>query len=91
MKVVAFKNPHGTRSKRVFFCLSFMLCPMHAVNKSYSPFPKRPRQYAAEIIALPMRAQRARALNDVPEFYRAWVAELVSDYFAKRKFLNRRE
>lgn len=49
-------------------------------------FGKRPRQYAAEIIALPMRAQRQRALAEVPDEVRDWVREYVEDYFAKRKF-----
>lgn len=45
---------------------------------------KRPRHYAAEIIALPTRAARAAALDAVPEIIRDWVRHLVEDHFAKR-------
>lgn len=50
---------------------------------------KRPRHYAAEIIALPSREARLAALARVPDLYRDWVNELVQDYFAKRHFLER--
>lgn len=39
---------------------------------------KWPRQYAAEICAMESAADRAKALEDVPEKYREWVAELVA-------------
>lgn len=51
---------------------------------------KRPRHYAAEIIALPTRAARAAALDAVPEIIRDWVRHLVEDHFAKRAHLARR-
>jgi len=51
---------------------------------------KRPRHYAAEIIALPTRAARAAALDTVPEIIRDWVRHLVEDHFAKRAHLARR-
>lgn len=51
---------------------------------------KRPRHYAAEIIALPTRAARAAALDTVPAIIRDWVRHLVEDHFAKRAHLARR-
>lgn len=51
---------------------------------------KRPRHYAAEIIALPTRAARAAALDAVPAIIRDWVRHLVEDHFAKRAHLARR-
>lgn len=50
---------------------------------------KRPRQYAAEIIALPTREARAAALAAVPAELREWVRELVVDYFARRQARGR--
>ncbi|MDH4275183.1 MAG: hypothetical protein OEW08_09095 [Gammaproteobacteria bacterium] len=50
---------------------------------------KRPRQYAADIIALSDKQQRVVALSQVPEQYRDWVRELVSDHFARRKARNK--
>ncbi|MGZ8236367.1 MAG: hypothetical protein ACXWTY_00655 [Methylobacter sp.] len=50
---------------------------------------KRPRHYAADIIALPTRDARLAAFPEVPEPYRDWVMELVRDYFLKRHFLQR--
>lgn len=49
---------------------------------------KRPRHYAAEIIALEDREARWRALERVPEHYREWVERLVVDHFAKRAALR---
>jgi hypothetical protein len=46
---------------------------------------KRPRHYAAEIIALKSRDGRAAALARVPEIFRAWVEELVKDYYWRRR------
>jgi len=71
-----------------------MLLPMRKHRYSAKPsagmtFGKRPRQYAAEIIALPMREQRQRALAEVPDDLRDWVREYVEDYFAKRRCLDR--
>ena len=51
---------------------------------------KQPRQYAAEIIALPTRACRAEALLAVPEKFRDWVRELVEDFFWRRSLQSRR-
>lgn len=45
---------------------------------------KRPRQYAAEISAMKTRAERAEALNAVPEKYREWVKRLVVLTFESR-------
>ncbi|MGZ8153047.1 MAG: hypothetical protein ACXWT1_05685 [Methylobacter sp.] len=50
---------------------------------------KRPRHYAAEIVALPTKAARLDALAKVPDLYQDWVEELVRDYFIKRQFFNR--
>lgn len=46
--------------------------------------PRAPRQYAAEILALPHRADRQAALEAVPEHLREWVRHLVADAFARR-------
>lgn len=46
---------------------------------------KRPRHYAAEIIALKSRDGRAAALARVPEIFRAWVRDLVEDYYWRRR------
>lgn len=45
---------------------------------------RRPRQYAAEIIALPNKGERAAALDRVPEHLRDWVRGLVEDHFWRR-------
>ncbi|TAN71580.1 MAG: hypothetical protein EPN17_00820 [Methylobacter sp.] len=52
-------------------------------------YGKRPRQYAAEIIALPTLEQRRKALALVPCDWRDWVKEYVVDYFGKQHFLTR--
>jgi len=49
---------------------------------------KRPRQYAAEIIALDSREARRAALARVPEWCREWVAGYVRDHFERQKFLR---
>tara|TARA_R100000773_G_scaffold22815_1_gene20099 strand:- start:10266 stop:10421 length:156 start_codon:yes stop_codon:yes gene_type:complete len=43
---------------------------------------KRPRQYAAEIMALKTRAERREALDKVPDKYKDWVADLVKSAFS---------
>jgi hypothetical protein len=48
---------------------------------------KRPRHYAAELLALP-RAERRAALDQVPEALRSWVRELVTDHIEKRRCLR---
>ena len=50
---------------------------------------KRPRHYAAEIVALPTKEARLAAFAEVPEHFRDWVKELVQDTFRKRYFLDR--
>jgi hypothetical protein len=45
-----------------------------------APTEKRPRHYAAEIVALKSRESRAAALARVPANFRAWVQDLVDDY-----------
>lgn len=49
---------------------------------------KRPRHYAAEIVALPTKEARLAAFAEVPEHYRDWVMELVQDTFHKRRCLQ---
>lgn len=49
---------------------------------------KRPRHYAAEIIALPTREQRSAALAKVPSEWREWTKDHVTDYFQKQHFLK---
>ena len=46
------------------------------IGPSYS-HPKRPRQYAAEIMRLPTREQRIERLSQVPENIREWVRYYV--------------
>lgn len=48
------------------------------------PTEKRPRHYAAEIVALKSRESRAAALARVPAMFRAWVKDLVEDYYWRR-------
>lgn len=50
---------------------------------------KSPREYAQDIIALPDKAARQQALNNVPEHFQALTKALVVDYFTKRKFNKR--
>ena len=50
--------------------------------------PKRPRQYVAEIIALPKEDRRA-ALDDVPEEWRALVEYMIRDWWEKKKARNK--
>ena len=45
----------------------------------------RPRQYAAQIIALKTREERRAALEEVPEEYRAWVRTLVVMAYERTK------
>jgi hypothetical protein len=52
---------------------------------------KRPRQYAAEIIALPTKEDRAAALLRVPEEWRPWVEFYVRDAFMRRACIRRRK
>jgi len=52
------------------------------------PTEKRPRHYAAEIVALRTRDERAAALAAAPERLRRLIREHVVDYFAKRKYLR---
>ena len=52
---------------------------------------RRPRQYAAEIIAMRTAEERAAALDQVPEELRDWVRDLVEDYFWRRRIMRRRE
>lgn len=47
---------------------------------------KRPRQHAAEIIALPTREQRAAALDLVPDAVREAVRHLVQDHFIRQHY-----
>lgn len=51
---------------------------------------RRPRQYAAEIVAMPTSGERAAALERVPEHLREWVRDLVEDYFWRRKLQRQR-
>ena len=46
--------------------------------------PKRPRQYVAEILALPKEERRA-ALDNVPDEYRALVEYMIRDWWVKRR------
>jgi hypothetical protein len=48
-------------------------------------YAKRPRFYAAEILAMPTREQRRAALAEVPIEWRAWVEDLVRSAFALQK------
>lgn len=45
---------------------------------------KRPRQYAAEILALTTKAGRLAALAQVPDHLREWVAEYVRHAWSRR-------
>lgn len=47
--------------------------------------PKRPRQYADEILMLNSREERLAALENVPEELRPWVRELTEDAYSKKK------
>jgi hypothetical protein len=47
---------------------------------------KRPRHYAAEIIAMPTAAERKAALEKVPELCRDITKTHVINHFAMRKF-----
>lgn len=49
-----------------------------------TPDEKRPRHYAAEIVALPTAAQRRAALALVPDVYRPTVRTHVENFFARR-------
>ena len=49
---------------------------------------KRPRQYAAEIIALPSIDARRAALAAVPDWCRETVKHYVSDHWNKRRASN---
>lgn len=46
---------------------------------------KRPRHYAAEIIALPTAEERRAALEKVPELWRDTTRIHVINYFAMKK------
>ena len=46
---------------------------------------KRPRHYAAEILALPSREDRQAAIDQVPEHYREWVMLYVRMWWHKRE------
>tara|TARA_R100000426_G_C4795774_1_gene100535 strand:+ start:634 stop:795 length:162 start_codon:yes stop_codon:yes gene_type:complete len=46
---------------------------------------KRPRHYAAEIMALKTRQERRDALDKVPEKYKDWVADLVKSAYSLRR------
>jgi hypothetical protein len=46
--------------------------------------PKRPRQYAGEILALNSQEAHRDALEKVPEELRTWVREWVEDAYRKR-------
>jgi methylphosphotriester-DNA--protein-cysteine methyltransferase len=46
---------------------------------------KRPRQYAAEIVALKTREERAQKLTEVPEHLRELVKKHVELTFKQRK------
>lgn len=48
--------------------------------------PKRPRHYAAEILALPTLEERRAAFRSVPEPMRARVEEYVRSEWAQRPF-----
>ena len=50
----------------------------------YLPLPKRPRQYALEIAALPTKAARVKALAMVPEEIRAITKIHVLNYWARK-------
>ena len=50
---------------------------------------KRPRQYAAEILARP-RAEWAEALAEVPEEWRDWVRLYLTNYVGLRRARSRR-
>lgn len=45
---------------------------------------QRPRQYAAEILALTTKAERRAALSQVPDHLREWVAEYVRQAWSRR-------
>ncbi|WP_404360452.1 hypothetical protein [Methylotuvimicrobium sp. KM1] len=47
--------------------------------------PKRPRQYANEIVMMNSREERLVALEKVPEELRSWVRELAEDAYKKKK------
>lgn len=47
--------------------------------------PKRPRQYADEILMLNSREERLAALENVPEELRSWVRELTDDAYRKKR------
>lgn len=49
------------------------------------PTEKRPRHYAAEIVSLKSSESRAAALARVPGIFRAWVRDLVDDYYWRRR------
>ena len=51
---------------------------------------KRPREYAAEIIAQPDRAERRKMLARVPEGFRDWVRGYVEQYSARLNASRRR-
>jgi len=51
---------------------------------------KRPRHYAAEIIALRSDEERQKALRQVPEAWRGWVGIYVSNHFDRLRYLRRR-
>ncbi len=51
---------------------------------------KWPREYAAEILEFKTAEQRRAALQKVPEEWRAWVKELVTDVYYKKKFIEDR-
>lgn len=53
-----------------------------------APMLKRPRFYAADILALPTVDQRRAALDLVPEPLRDWVAFYVRDHFEKQRCLR---
>ena len=48
--------------------------------------PKRPRQYAAEIMRLPTREQRIERLSQVPENIREWVRYYVESEHKRNTF-----
>lgn len=48
------------------------------------PTEKRPRHYAAEIVALKSSESRVAALARVPAMFRAWVKDLIDDYYWRR-------
>jgi len=49
---------------------------------------KRPRHYAADIIALATAEQRRTALALVPLMWRDWVKDYVADHFHKMRCLK---